>query len=60
MPSERKGPAVATEYVTLRHPKTLVERTVAKSAVKFFPDYEVLDKSGRKAAHQPTTTEKKD
>jgi len=57
MPIARKGTAVAdsTEFVTIRHPRTLVEKTVAKSATRFFPDYDVLDKSGRKSSHQPAT-----
>jgi len=46
------------ELVTIRHKQTQRERQVAKSAVGFFPDYEVLDKAGRRAASQPTTPSK--
>jgi hypothetical protein len=51
---------VATEYVTIRHPRTQEEKRVAKSAVGFFPDYVVLDAAGRKSAHQPANTNQKD
>jgi hypothetical protein len=59
-PSERKGTAVAdsTEFVTIRHPLRLDEKRVPKSAVRFFPDYVVLDAAGRKSSHQPTNSTK--
>lgn len=44
------------ELVTIRHKQTQRERQVAKSAVAYFPDYDVLDKSGRKSSNQPTTS----
>jgi len=48
--------------VTIRNESTSEEREVPEQAVPFFANQEhwvVLDKAGRKAAHQPTT-EKKD
>lgn len=51
---------MATEYVTIRHPRTLDEKRVAKSAAVFFPDYVVLDAAGRKSSHQPTPTASKE
>jgi hypothetical protein len=39
--------------VTIRHPGTLERRTVRRSALPFFPGWELLDKAGRKAARQP-------
>lgn len=51
------------EYVTLRHRDTGREITRAKSAAKFYPDYEVLTSDGRvnakaTAAAQSITKEK--
>jgi hypothetical protein len=42
------------DTVTIRHKTTGEERTVARDAVPFFPDWELLDKAGRRAANQPT------
>jgi hypothetical protein len=59
----RKGPAVAEhEYVTLRHRDSKREITRAKSAARFYPDYDVLTADGRvnakaTAAVQTTTKE---
>lgn len=46
MPSERKGPDVATEYVHIRHPRTLEEKWIAPHAVPFFSDWEAVVNDG--------------
>jgi hypothetical protein len=46
--------------VTIRHKSTGAERTVEKSAVAFFPDYDVLTKDGRVNPKATTTTTAKD
>lgn len=45
------------ERVTVRHKSTKQEREVAKSAVAYWPDWEVLDSIGRvNPKATPTTT----
>lgn len=49
------------DMVTIRHRDTGQERTVARSAVRFFPEYDVLTSDGRvnaKATTAATTTKK--
>jgi hypothetical protein len=43
-----------TQMVTIRDPQTLAEREVPRNALLGFPGWELLDKTGRKASHQPT------
>jgi hypothetical protein len=47
--------AEQSDRVTIRHPGTRQEQTVARRSLPFFPGWELLDKTGRKAARQPTT-----
>ena len=49
---------MADESVTIRHKSTGAERTVEKSAVAFFPDYDVLTRDGRVNPKPATTTTK--
>lgn len=41
------------DHVTIRHPQTGVEKSVAKSALAFFKGWEQIDKTGKPAANQP-------
>jgi hypothetical protein len=49
--------AEQSDRVTIRHPGTHQEQTVARRSLPFFPGWELLDKAGRKAARQPATTD---
>lgn len=49
--------AEQTDRVTIRHPGTLQEQTVARRSLPFYPGWELLDKTGRKAARQPDTAD---
>ena len=53
----RKGPAVA-DRVTIRHRQTLREREIARTAIPFFPEWDVLTSDGRRNPN-PATTESK-
>jgi hypothetical protein len=49
---------MADESVTIRHKTTGAERTVDKTAVPYFPDYDVLTKDGRVNPKPATTAHK--